>query len=181
MNFKKLNDWLRVIADLGILIGIVLVLLQMRQNENLMRAQIMNQYFDSYSSYEASFAGENLPTIWEKSMVEPENLTLAEMRALEAVTFSPLMRWINLYRQNEAGVLGDMDWKEEVEMDAAWIFKSPYSHAWWKYTSNGLLQSGYLSEDLFEVVEATINNPDSDGPTDQFSKIQEILKESQSK
>lgn len=88
MKFNKLNDWLRVIADLGILVGILLVLVQMNQNEDLMRSQIMNQYYDSYSSYEASFAGENLPAIWEKSLLDPENLTLAEMRALEAVTFA---------------------------------------------------------------------------------------------
>ena len=44
MKLNKLNDWLRVIADLGILVGIVLVLVQMNQNEDLMRSQIMNQY-----------------------------------------------------------------------------------------------------------------------------------------
>ncbi len=149
MKFKRLNDWLRIVADLGILVGIVLVLVQLNQNEDLMRSQIMNQYFDSYSAYEASFAGENLPDIWEKSLVDPENLTLSEMRALEAVTFAPLVRWINLYRQNKAGVLGDMDWKEEVEMDATWIFKGPYAHAWWKYTSSNLLESGYLPQRAF--------------------------------
>ena len=93
MKFDKLNNWLRVIADLGILIGIVLVLVQMNQNEDLMRAQIMSQYHDSYSAYEASFAGENLPAIWEKSLLEPENLSLGELRAMESVTFVPLFRW----------------------------------------------------------------------------------------
>lgn len=178
MRFNKLNDWLRVIADLGILVGIVLVLVQMNQNEDLMRSQIMNQYYDSYSSYEASFAGENLPAIWEKSVLDPENLTLAEMRALEAVTFAPLFRWINLYRQSEAGVLGNMDWKEEVEMDAAWIFKSPYARAWWKYISEGLRKSGYLTEELYQTIETAINDPKSNGPREQFETIQEILKQS---
>ena len=131
MKLNKLNDWLRVIADLGILVGIVLVLVQMNQNDDLMRSQIMNQYYDSNAEYEASFAGENLPAIWEKSLLDPENLTLAEMRALEAVTFAPLFRWINLYRQNEDSVLGKMDWKEEVQMDATWIFKGPYARSWW--------------------------------------------------
>ena len=179
MKFKKLNDWLRVIADLGILVGIILVLVQLNQNENLMRAQIINQYYDSYSSYEASFAGENLPEIWEKSLLEPENLTLAEMRALESVTFSPLFRWINLYRQSEAGVLHDMDWKEEIAMDASWYFGSPYSHAWWEFISDSMLQSGYLPEELFDYIEEMIKDPSATGPKHQYDTIQEILKRNQ--
>jgi hypothetical protein len=178
MKFDKLNNWLRVIADLGILIGIVLVLVQMNQNEDLMRAQIMSQYHDSYSAYEASFAGENLPAIWEKSLLEPENLSLGEMRAMESVTFVPLFRWINLYRQHEAGVLGDMDWKEEVEMDASWYFFGAYARAWWEHFGNAMHDDGYLSDELFEHVEEAINDPESNGPIGDYEEIQKIIQRS---
>ena len=176
MKLNKLNDWLRVVADLGILIGIGLVLLQMKQNENLMRTQIMTQHYDSYSAYEASFAGENLPVIWEKSLLEPENLTLAEMRALEAVTFSPLFRWINLYKQHESGVLEDIDWKEEVAMDASWYFGSEYSLAWWEFVSKAMLDADFLPRELYDYIENLIRSPDATGPIYQYDTIQEILK-----
>ncbi|MDG2168595.1 MAG: hypothetical protein P8L44_11810 [Opitutales bacterium] len=97
------------------------------------------------------------------------------MRALEAVTFAPLFRWINLYRQNEDSVLGKMDWKEEVQMDATWIFKGPYARSWWEYSNAGLLKSGYLSKELFDLVEEEINDPQSVGPEEFYDNIQETL------
>ena len=175
MKLNKLNDWLQVIANLGIVIGIVLVLVQMNQNEDLLRANILNQYHDSYTSYEASFAGENLPAIWEKSLLEPENLSLAEMRALEAVTFVPLLRWINLYRQSKAGILGDLDWKEEVQMDATWYFDNTYARAWWENFANQMHDSGYLPDEVFELVEKGLNDPESIGTIDQYEGIQKII------
>ncbi len=122
MKLNKIADWLQIIANFGILIGLILVLMQMHQNEELQRIQIMNQYHDSYSAYETAFAGENLPDIWEKSWLEPENLTLSEMRAMEAITFVPLNRWPNLYRQSEAGILDQDDWKDEVLNDVSYYF-----------------------------------------------------------
>lgn len=40
MNLSKLNEWLTLIANTGVLLGIVFLALEMRQNTNMMQAQI---------------------------------------------------------------------------------------------------------------------------------------------
>ena len=40
MNPSKLNEWLTLIANVGVLLGIVFLALEMRQNTNMMQAQI---------------------------------------------------------------------------------------------------------------------------------------------
>ena len=40
MESPKLQDWLTLVANLGVIIGIVLLVLEIRQNTDLMRAQI---------------------------------------------------------------------------------------------------------------------------------------------
>ena len=177
MKLTKIADWLQIIANFGILIGLILVLMQMRQNEELQRSQIMNQYHDSYSAYEASFAGENLPDIWEKSLLEPENLTLSEMRVLEATTYVALNRWVNLYRQSEAGILNEEDWKNEVLNDKGWYFDNPYARAWWKEYATGMRNDGYLPSAIYDIIEERLNDSKSRSPRDRYESILKTIRE----
>lgn len=39
MNFEKLNRWLTLGANLGVFVGLILLIAEMEQNSNLMRAQ----------------------------------------------------------------------------------------------------------------------------------------------
>lgn len=46
MNTKNLNQWLTLGANLGVLIGIILLIAELNQNSTLMRAQIFNDRTD---------------------------------------------------------------------------------------------------------------------------------------
>ena len=46
MNTKNLNQWLTFGANLGVLIGIILLIAELNQNSTLMRAQIFNDRTD---------------------------------------------------------------------------------------------------------------------------------------
>jgi hypothetical protein len=87
--------WLQVLSNLAVLGGLVLVALQMDQNERLMRVQLLNQYGDSMIAFETAVGGENLAVIWAKAVETLEELSLAEMRAMEAMLYPSLLGWIN--------------------------------------------------------------------------------------
>ncbi len=42
MNTKNLNQWLTLAANLGVLVGLILLIAELNQNSTLMRAQIFN-------------------------------------------------------------------------------------------------------------------------------------------
>ena len=128
----KLADWLQLGANVGILAGLVMVALQMNQNEELLRLQLTNQFHESYIAADTAIAGEDMYLILQKSIDDPENLTYGEMRALESHTFSPLNRWINLYRLAQDGLLDDSLWRAQVQMDAPYYFGTRYGRAWWQ-------------------------------------------------
>lgn len=177
MQLKNALPSLQVVADFGIVIGLFLVVLQIRQSEQLERVQILNQYFDSYAAYEASFAGEQLPAIWQKSVLEPANLTLGEMRALEAITFVPVARWVNLYRQSEAGILTSEDWIREVQNDATYYFDTPYARAWWQEFAPAMLKDGYLPVEMYELVERALARSASEAgsPASRYQALKESI------
>ncbi len=155
MESAKLSGWLSVGANFGVVIGLILVLLQMNQNEKLLRVQLENQYYDSYISTEANFAGENMPAIWEKSILRPQDLSIADARALESLTWSPLFRFISLYRLAEAGILDDSVWQAQVDADASYFFGTPYGMAWWE-SSRASMDPQFLPLVVKEAVDRAL-------------------------
>jgi len=107
MDSQNSMRWLNVIANIGVLIGLLSVLFQMKQDQELLRVTLTNDYYTSYITADTSFAGESLPAIWEKALLDPKNLSIKDMRTMESQTFAPINRWINLYRLSEAGIVDE--------------------------------------------------------------------------
>jgi hypothetical protein len=175
MDSDRLNRWLTLGANFGVLGGLVLVLLQMNQNEELLRVQVTNDFYESYIAAETTFSGENLPAIWQKSLEDPENLSIAEMRAMEAQTFSPLTRWINLYRLAEAGIFDGEFWRTQIELDVSYYLGSQYGRAWWEYYSEAFPAS-YLPVELKDQIDKELAEASVDSALTQYREIQRIIK-----
>ena len=170
------NRWLNVTANLGVLAGLILVIFEMRQNQELMKVNLTNDYYSSYAQAEMIFAGENLPAVWEKSLVDPKNLSLKEMRILEAHTYSPITRWINLYRLYEAGILEKTFWQSQVNVDASYYLGSPYGRAYWENIKPHALESKFIPLDLLDYIDNVLAATDPQDVRRHFESIQAAIK-----
>jgi len=43
MKFEKINGWLTLVANFGVLIGIVLLIVELNQNQKMMKSQVRNE------------------------------------------------------------------------------------------------------------------------------------------
>ena len=170
------NHWLNVTANLGVLAGLILVIFEMRQNQELMKVNLTNDYYSSYAQAEMIFAGENLPAVWEKSLVDPKNLSLKEMRILEAHTYSPITRWINLYRLYEAGILEKTFWQSQVNLDASYYLGTPYGRAYWDNIKPHALESNFIPLDLLHYIDNVLAATDPQDIRKHFESIQAAIK-----
>ena len=170
------NRWLNVTANLGVLAGLILVIFEMRQNQELMKVNLTNDYYSSYAQAEMIFAGENLPAVWEKSLVDPKNLSLKEMRILEAHTYSPITRWINLYRLYEAGILEKTFWQSQVNVDASYYLGTPYGRAYWDNIKPHALESKFIPLDLLDYIDNVLAATDPQDIRRHFESIQAAIK-----
>ena len=170
------NRWLNVTANLGVLAGLILVIFELRQNQELMKVNLTNDYYSSYAQAEMIFAGENLPAAWEKSLVDPKNLSLKEMRILEAHTYSPITRWINLYRLYEAGILEKTFWQSQVNLDASYYLGTPYGRAYWENIKPHALESKFIPLDLLDYIDNVLAATDPQDMRRHFESIQAAIK-----
>ena len=174
---EHFTKYLTLAANLGIIVGLVLVLLQMRQNEALLRITLLNQHNESYIATDTAVGGETLAEYWAKSFEDPANLSLAEMRALEAQTFPPLLRWSNLYRLYEAGLIEESTWRAEIQNDAMFYFTSPYSKAWWEEFGPSL-HPYVLPLEIRKEIDNVLANAKRT-PVEAYQQIQARLRESE--
>ena len=152
MNMDKANQWLMVFSHLGILAGLILVGIQIKQDNELTRVQIFSETTSSRIQMHESLMGDNpAPTVM-KSLTAPENLTLEEIRVMDAY----LLTAVNEARRRM--VLA----KEGLRVDSAeeeniliFYFGNRFAQEWGKeITSNGENMGNDLNIELDRIIRS---------------------------
>lgn len=153
MNASRLGNWLQVAANLGIVLGLVLVGVQLKQNSDLARIQLVYAESQSSIDLELEVVGEQGAAVWAKSIEDPENLTLEEVRIMEALLWGFAENLRGTYRLAELGLLEDEDWRSRVESEVRFYISDRYSRAWWQ---NYGQTSDSVPVELREAINAAI-------------------------
>jgi hypothetical protein len=141
VNTSKINNWLQVAANIGIVLGLVLVGVQLKQNSDLARIQLVYAESQSSIDLELEVVGEQGAAVWAKSIEDPESLTLAEVRIMEALLWGFAENLRGTYRLAELGLLEEEDWRRRVESEVTFYLSDRYSIAWW--TNYGAASESY--------------------------------------
>ena len=175
-NFIKHIDykgWLQLSANVAILAGLVLVIFQLRQNADLLEFQILKQDADSYIAAELMMIGENYADTWQKMIEEPENLNLAELRAIDSHLWAhDIVRWRNMYDLHSRGLLDEGAWKRRVREDLEYELAHPYGRAWWAE----MREIPDLPRELVEFIDDGLAKAPHNAPAAILDRILEGVK-----
>ncbi len=153
MDYSKLNNWLQVSANIGIVLGLVLVGVQLKQNSDLTRIQLLYEESNRVIEFEYQLVGEEGAAVWAKSIEDPQNLTLAEVRIMEAMLWSFIEQLRGTHRLAELGLLEEADWRNRLENEVAFYLSDPYSRAWW---NNYGVENEALPQNFRDAVNAVM-------------------------
>jgi hypothetical protein len=168
MKHFEYKGWLQLSANVAILAGVVLVIFQLRQNADLLELQILKQDADSYIAGEMMMIGENYADTWQKMIEEPENLNLAELRAIESHLWAhDIARWRNLYELHSRGLLDEDAWKRGIREDLEYELAHPYGRAWWEEVRD----IPDLPRELVEFVDNGLAKASHNYPLETFDRI----------
>ncbi|MDP3492154.1 MAG: hypothetical protein Q8R82_03505 [Hyphomonadaceae bacterium] len=104
-KLDRLNKWLTLGANVGVVLGLILVFIEVRQNAELTRTQMEQQMNDMLSTIELSIAEPQMAAVWVKSVREPEALVDSEIRMLDAHLTSILLEWDYLIQMETSGLI----------------------------------------------------------------------------
>jgi len=155
MDSRKIN-WLSICANVGVIGGLILVALQLNQNSQLLRLQMIDQESRRMTDAEMGIMGELAAQTWAKMIENPEELSLAEQRVAESLTWLPFETWRNGYNLYEAGLLGS-EWRDRVVAEVPYILGHVYGRAWWANLKETAVP-GEIPEPLRTLVDDALDS-----------------------
>ena len=156
MDAGKLGNWLQVGANLGIIVGLILVGFQLKQNSDLLKVQLLYEESQSFINHERQVMGEDAAVAWARALEDPEGLSFAEFRVMDAYLYAMSEQWRASHMLRELGILDD-EWKDRLVEEASYYLGNPFGRAWW----NVYRREIQLPAEMIEIVEQELDaSPD---------------------
>jgi len=108
LDFDRLNRWLTLAANLGVLAGIFLLVIELKQNTESAELQAAQSYVAL--SHELDFRLVDDPSLIALFSTSPDKRTPEELRRLDRWYFGSLRTWENGYYLHSKAVLDDDLW-----------------------------------------------------------------------
>ena len=124
--------WLALAANAGVVLGLILVIVEVRQNAELTRTQMEQRKNDFLAEIEFSLANRESAEVWVKAIRTPESLTDAEMKMVEARLVSLMLQWDHLFQMERSGLVTRAHVRQHIANSAPYYFGSRFGKRWWR-------------------------------------------------
>ena len=173
MKKKKWDGWHQILSTLAVLVGVALVILEIRQNSELIELQILKQSSDNYIAYSIAVLPANIYAIRQKSMDNPESLSHLDFRALDGFYWAiTVLQWRGLYDLSERGLLERSAWQRMVQDEAPVYLGYPFGRAWWKGIKDGATS---LPDELVSTVDEALADTPRNFSAKSFEDAMKLL------
>jgi hypothetical protein len=119
MQSNKLNSWLTLGANIGVLIGIILLVVELDQNREMIRAQTRNDISQQLASRLLTLASNSQLSNVTRRAAAGEEISEDEERQAYLYTSSNLRDWENMHYQYRHGMFDESEFEAEK---TAWRF-----------------------------------------------------------
>lgn len=128
MKFEELNQWLSLVANLGVLVGIIFLAVELNQNTSMMRAQTRDSVTEKQMNFYQMLVTDSELT--RKYVDNGGYLVDPDLFAAGTVFRAQLRMWENEWYQYQQGLFEDEEFAPRVE---TWkqVLTSQYFRGLW--------------------------------------------------
>jgi hypothetical protein len=130
LNLERFGGWLAVLANVGVIAGLVLLAVELRQNSQLVRAQAVASLLAGQSSAETAFMGDDTAAAMATALVSPADLTDEEILQMWAYLNTAVISAEQTYSMFSLGLATQEDRQSAAKKAADWI-SFPFGRIWW--------------------------------------------------
>ena len=147
MKSQRINSWLSLGANIGVVIGLILVAYQINQDAELTKIQLFSDATTARNEFNHSLMGDHPLEVVAKSIERPHELTLAELQIMDVYLISALneIRRLELLRRTGLEV------EDSVGEIHSYYFGNYFARAWFQE---------YGGESNFPAMSERIRNAD---------------------
>ncbi|MGB5347701.1 MAG: hypothetical protein WBN23_16155 [Woeseia sp.] len=131
MDSDRVTRWLTLAANVGVIVGIVFLVLEMRQTGAIATAQVRLEYSAGWRSVDESRQDESFSEVITKSIENPAELSLNEVVQLDAYYSGILDQMLSAQTARIAGLVNG-PFAEAANIVGAIYFSDQFARSWWK-------------------------------------------------
>ena len=141
MDSSKAANWLQIIGNLGLIVGLVLVAVQIRQSNDLAKAQLLSDGWLAAMQWDMAQIGEDPAASIARASVAPHHLTDEDLVVLEHVVSAHSQLGNRVITLGLAGY--DFFPREAyASRFAEFVINSPFGMAWWNENRHNSFRFG---------------------------------------
>ena len=136
-QLDRFNRWLTLGANIAVLAGLIMLIVEVHQNAALTRTAMEQQKNDLLAQIEFSIAKREMADVWVKSIRTPEALTDTEARMVESHLVALMLQWDQMLQMEEAGLVSRDHARQHIQNSAPYYFGSRFAKHWWQLQEQG--------------------------------------------
>ena len=153
----RLNRWLTLAANVGVIVGLIVLIVEVRQNANLTRAQMETGRNNLLAQIELSLAVPEISAAWVKSIRAPETMSDVEVRVVESHLVAVMLQLDHMFNMEEIGLVSREEARQHVQNVVPYYFGSRHAKNWWRWQ-----EGGWAGTPMMEVAGPIVDGVDED-------------------
>ena len=145
------KEWLQILSNIAILVGIIFVYWEIQQNQTLTRIQLVSDGMMMRADRANSLVGENPTLVLEKACLSPDELTTSDKMILAQIfqsRISEAARNRRLYLASDIGI----QYENDFQMAFVSMFNYEFGRDYYERTKER------LPPDLREIGDFVLNS-----------------------
>lgn len=131
MDLDRGTRLLTLLANVGVIVGIIFLALEMQQTSAIATAEARLAYAAGWRSVDESRQDESFSKVLTKSIETPEQLSLDEVVRLDGYYSGIIDQMMNAYTARKTGLV-DAPFGEAANSIGAIYFSNAFARTWWK-------------------------------------------------
>ena len=165
METNRLNHYLQVVGGIAVIIGLALVVTELRQTANLTRAELASGTRDNINIILAQVSSGDFSATYAKMLEDPDALTTAEMLEIDAFLYQVVGVF---HREASLKSRGIFEEDERILIGLLpRIFANTYAQSWWSVSKGG------WHPRVVELMDREITKLDVNGNMQTLTHIRE--------
>lgn len=153
----RVNRWLSLAANIGVVLGLFILIIEVRQNTTLSRLALETQSNEALTALEFELASPHGVNAWVASVRNPHEMTDQQIRLIESHLVAVMQHWDSYFDMEEAGLVTRDRVTSHIRNSAPFYFGSAHAKNWWH-----LQKPGWETTAMYEVAGPIIDSLDPD-------------------
>jgi hypothetical protein len=171
LNADKINKWLVLGANVGVLIGIILVVLEIRQATITTNAEMVSNHQNRWVEISLSMQNAEFAEAWAKAMQDHDELSVSEMIQVSGFLWAFIDQLHSNQRLWQLGVFVEAmpSTEQVIQGNASFFFGSEFAQSWWAENKAN------INPQLATILDQEIENTARSENLETYERIRERM------